>query len=168
MNRTKTNWQIVKMLQITAKGIDCREHFTAEKVVMEEIATVRKTRHTNYNINYHLVWIPKTRSKVLNKPFSTDIEEAIRMKCTTRSWNLLAMQVMPEHIHIFVSAEPKWSPARIVQELKGYTSWILRKKYATLRKYRQKELWAPSYYCGTAGHVSQEQVARYIMEQTRH
>ncbi|MFH1637679.1 MAG: transposase, partial [Candidatus Woesearchaeota archaeon] len=44
--------------------------------------------------------------------------------------------------------------------------YVLRKKYATMRKFRKEELWAPSYYCGTAGHVSQEQVRRYIMEQT--
>lgn len=165
MTRTKTGWKIVEMLQ--QPNIDCSAHFKADKIVMGEIAKVRKARHAKYNINYHLVWIPKARAKVMNRPFSGDIEKAIKIKCKSREWKLLAIQVMPDHVHLFVSAPPKWAPAKIVQELKGFTSWMMRRKYATLRKYREKELWAPSYYCGTAGHVSQEQVARYIEEQTR-
>jgi len=168
MNRTKTNWKIVKQIEQNAIGVDCTEHFRIENVVMEEIAKVRKTRHSKYNINYHIVWIPKTRAKILNRPFDKDLEEAIRLKCKKRKWHLLAMQIMPDHVHLFVSAEPKWAPAKIVQELKGFTAWLLRKKYATLRMFREKELWTSSYYCGTAGHVSQEQVVRYIMEQTKH
>ena len=74
---------------------------------------------------------------------------------------------MPEHIHFFMSAPPKWAPAKIIQRIKGIVSKRIREKIPILRKFRREELWADSYYVGTAGHVSQEQVVRYIAEQTK-
>ena len=55
MARTKTNWEIVNGLQQNAAGIDCKEHFSLADDAKIEIAKVRKTRHSVYNINYHLV-----------------------------------------------------------------------------------------------------------------
>jgi hypothetical protein len=69
MARTKTNWEVVKQLQQNALHIDCKDHFTLGENAKVEIAKIRKTRHSVYNINYNMVWIPKTRMKVLSKPF---------------------------------------------------------------------------------------------------
>jgi hypothetical protein len=69
MGITKTNWEIVNMLQRNSAGINCKEHFALGENAKIEIAKVRKTRHSVYNINYHLVWIPKTRMRVLTSPF---------------------------------------------------------------------------------------------------
>jgi putative transposase len=77
----------------------------------------------------------------------------------------MALQVMPDHAHFFVSAPPKWDPARIVQSLKAWTSKDLREKFAIIKKTRfSDDFWASSYYCETAGHVSAEVVAKYIRE----
>lgn len=105
MAKTKTEWKIVKMLEKNAIGINCSEHFKADKIVVEEIAKVRKTRHAKYNINYHIVWIPKTRAKILNRPFDEDVKKALMLKCETRGWNMLAMQLMPDHVHISLSVQ---------------------------------------------------------------
>lgn len=166
MPRTKTNWEIVNMLQQNAANINCREHFRLADDAKIEIAKVRKTRHAVYNINYHLVWIPKTRMKILNKPFKGVVENTINRVCAWNGWNSLALQIMPDHVHFFVSAPPKWSPSRIVQSLKAWTSRDLREKFSIIRQTRPEtnDFWASSYYCGTAGHVSAEQVARYIRE----
>ena len=57
---------------------------------------------------------------------------------------------------------------RIIQLLKQETSRHLRDKYAIIRQTRTTDdFWATGYYCGTAGHVSADQVARYILEQTK-
>ena len=77
------------------------------------------------------------------------------------------MEVMPNHIHFFMSAPPTWAPSDIMKNLKGIVSRRIREKYPVLTKYRKEGLWADSYYVGTAGHVSQEQVVRYIAEQTK-
>ena len=166
--RTNTNWSIVKELQQSAAHIDCKEHFRLAQDAKVEIAKVRKTRHSSYNINYHLVWIPKTRMKVLTKPFDQTVKETIERVCAWHDWTPMALQVMPDHVHFFVSAPPKWAPAQVVQHLKAWTSRDLREKYAIIRKTRHvDDFWASSYYCGTAGHVSAEVVARYIRENTK-
>lgn len=165
---TNTNWETVNMLQQNAAGIDCKEHFNLAEDTKVEIARVRRTRHSVYNINYHLVWIPKTRMKILNAPFKQTVEETIRRVCAFKQWTPLSLQVMPDHLHLFISAPPKWSPTKIVQILKSWTSKDLREKYSIIRQTRHTDdLWASSYYCGTAGHVSADVVARYIRENTR-
>ena len=165
MARTKTNWEIVNELQQNAARIDCKEHFALADNAKIEIAKVRKTRHAVYNINYHLVWIPKTRMKVLVSPFRDTIEQTLYRVCAWNGWTAMALQVMPDHVHFFVSAPPKYAPTQIVQNLKAWTSRDLRERFAIIRQTRfADDFWASSYYCGTAGHVSAEVVARYIRE----
>ena len=165
ISRTNTNWNVVQRLNTTAATIDCKEHFSLARDAMIEVGRVRKTRHNKYNINYHLVWIPKTRMKIVVSPFKDVVEETVKRVCAWHGWNALALQIMPDHVHFFVSAPPKWAPAKIVQSLKAWTGRDLRCKFSTIRETRlTKDFWARGFYCGTAGHVSAEQVARYIME----
>lgn len=170
MGRTNTNWEAVNLFQDRAWNINCKEHFRLKKyeITIKEIATVRYGIHCKYNINYHFVWIPKTRMKILVEPFKTEVTKYIDTICLRNKWHPLALEIMADHIHFFLSAHPKWAPMRIIQLIKQETSKKLRKKFASIRDTRYSEdLWATGYYCGTAGHVSADQVARYIMEQTR-
>jgi putative transposase len=76
---------------------------------------------------------------------------------------------MPDHVHLFVSAPPKFSPAEIVRLFKGITSRRLKPEFAVLRRHYWGEKatpWAESYYVGTAGHVSAETIQRSIENQT--
>ena len=170
MGKTKTNWNIVRRFEQEAKKINCKEHFRLKKyeITLKEIATVRYGTHCKYNVNYHLVWIPKTRMNIMVEPFRTDIHDQIMHICQRNHWHPLALEIMPDHLHFFISAHPKWAPMKIVQLIKQETSKKLRTKYSTIRDTRTtKSFWATGYYCGTAGHVSAEQVARYITEQTK-
>ena len=169
MGKTNTNWKAVNIFQDRAKETDCSEHFRLKKyeVTIKEIAKVRYGTHCKYNINYHFVWIPKTRMKILVEPFKSDVEKWIILICQRNLWNPLALEIMADHLHFFISAHPKWAPMKIVQLLKQETSRNLRQKYASIRETRiSQDFWATGYYCGTAGHVSADQVARYIIEQT--
>jgi len=85
---------------------------------------------------------------------------------------LLALEIMPNHLHLFVGALPTHTPFKIVKQLKGNTSIQLRRvfpylKYLGYQKHYKKfpSLWARGYYCGSAGHVSQDSVKKYILEQ---
>ena len=169
MARTQTNWRLVARLSKAAAFINCKDHFRLAREEMIEIGKVRKSRHNKYNINYHLVWIPKTRMQILVRPFKKVVEHTIKRVCAYKHWHALALQVMPDHVHFFVSAPPKWSPTKIVQCLKSWTSRELRQQFSTIRETRNiKDFWARGFYCGTAGHVSAEQVARYILENRTH
>ena len=168
MVKTNTNWEIVNYLQQNSAQINCKEHFRLADNAKTEIAKVRKTRHAVYNINYHMVWIPKTGMKILGKPFDEEIRQTISRVCTYNNWVPMALQVMPDHVHLFISAPPKYAPAQVVQSLKAWTSRDLREKFATIRATRYSDdFWASSYYCGTAGHVSADTVARYIRENSK-
>jgi len=76
------------------------------------------------------------------------------------------MEVMPDHIHVFISAPPFEAPTDIVKVLKGVTARRLFMEFPDLKKKLWKgSVWSPSYYVGTAGHVSAETIKRYIEEQ---
>lgn len=74
------------------------------------------------------------------------------------------MEIMPDHVHIFVKSSPVNSPHYIVQQLKGFTSRMLREEFPTLKS-RLPTLWTRSYYCESIGHISEDTVRRYIEEQ---
>jgi putative transposase len=169
MGKTNTNWNAVHLFKGRTTKIDCKEHFRLKKyeVTMKEVAKVRYGIHCKYNINYHFVWIAKTRMKILVEPFRSYTENCILSTCKRNYWNPLALEIMPDHIHFFVSAHPKWAPMKIVQLLKQESSKKLRERFASIRHTRKtNDFWATGYYVGVAGHVSAQQVARYILEQT--
>jgi len=153
-----------------AEKINCKEHFNPREfdLTMEKIAKIRKTRNCKYNINFHFTWIPKTRAKILVEPFKSDVKKFLLETCQEKEWDPLALQIMADHLHFFMSAPPKWAPSKIIQELKADSSRKLRKKYSIIRQMRSTDdFWASGYYVGTAGHVTAENVARYIAEQNR-
>jgi putative transposase len=126
---------------------------------------VGKTRYTHYTIAYHLVWIPKYRRKVLTGDVQVETKRLIAECCERHGLTLLAQQTDEDHIHVCVSAPPRFSPALIANLLKGYSSRFLREKFPHLGKIcRQEQLWTQAYYVGTAGHVSAETIKRYIAE----
>ena len=115
-----------------------------------------------------IFFVPKTRMNILVEPFRSFIENDIYTICRKKEWHPLALEIMPDHIHFFMSAHPKWAPMEVIKHVKQMTSRHLREKFYTIRETRTTEdFWATGYYCGTAGHVSAEQVARYILEQTK-
>jgi putative transposase len=75
-----------------------------------------------------------------------------------------ALEVMPDHVHLFVESDPMRCVAEIVNRLKGFTSRILREEFPSLRS-RLPTLWSRSYYAGSVEHVSAQTVERYITSQ---
>lgn len=144
-------------------------HFKPTEKLKKQLKSIRTTSHATYNINYHIIWIPKYRKPILGHAKLKEILETIlRGQCKAREWDILALEIQPDHIHLFLSAPPIWSPSEIVNILKGNTSRQLRLVFPYLKRNVRKHLWADGYYCGTAGHISQEQVRRYIEEQNKH
>jgi len=125
------------------------------------------TPHSAYTINYHLVWIPRNRKKVLVGPVEARLKELLAEIATQNGLEIIAVEVMPDHVHLFVRAPPKFSPAEIVRLFKGITTRRLRKEFESIRHQYWGEhatLWAEGYSVGTAGHISAETIQRYIEE----
>jgi putative transposase len=85
-------------------------------------------------------------------------------KSTELGMTIHALEVMPDHVHLFVASDPTRCVAEIVNRLKGYTSRVLRQEYPSLRS-RLPTLWSRSYFAGSVGHVSAATIERYIAEQ---
>jgi len=115
-------------------------------------------------LNYHFVWCPKYRRKVLVENIQKRLEEHIRLKCQELNCEVLALSIQSDHVHLFVKASPKLAPNRIIGEIKGYTSRLLRQEFPELRS-KLPTLWTRSYFVSTHGHVSDEMIQKYIEEQ---
>ena len=111
-----------------------------------------------FSLKYHLVWCPKYR-RVDNR-----LKELIAETAEEHGMTVHTMEVMPDHVHLFVEADPTLSVAEIVNRFKRRSSRILRQEYASLRS-RLPTLWSRSYYAGSVGAVSEGVVRRYIEAQ---
>lgn len=114
-----------------------------------------------YDLGYHVVWCPKYRRPVLSGRAGQRCRELIEEKCAERGWRIVACEVMPDHVHLFVKAHPKDSPSLVANQLKGFTSRRLRDEFPWLRS-RLPTLWSRSYFVATVGAVSAATVQRYI------
>ncbi|RQD83798.1 MAG: IS200/IS605 family transposase [Methanocalculus sp. MSAO_Arc2] len=117
-------------------------------------------------MGYHLIWCPKYRRKVLTSPVSERLSILLLEKADEIGVAIETMEIMPDHIHLFVKTKPTASPHWVVQQLKSYTSRILRQEFAPLRT-RLPSLWTRSYYVESCGHISEDVVKKYIEDQKR-
>ena len=126
----------------------------------------RSTRHAVYNINYHIVWIPKYRKNILIGKIELRLKEMLYEVAENYGYEILGMEVMPDHIHLFVSAPPRYAPADVVKKFKGVTGSKLFLEFPFLRRQLRKgKIWTRSYFVGTAGTVTSETIRKYIDEQ---
>jgi putative transposase len=101
---------------------------------------------------------------VLVSPVDDRIKELLVETAEEHGMTVHSMEVMPDHVHLFVEADPTLSVAEIVNRFKGRSSRILRQEFASLRT-RLPTLWSRSYYAGSVGAVSEGVVRRYIEAQ---
>ena len=125
-------------------------------------------RNFVYQTAYHVVWCPKYRKSILTGSIADESKRLIEGICLERNWSVLALEVQPDHIHLFVSIPPSTSVADAVKILKGSTARKLFVRFPELKKQLWGgHLWSPSYYVGTASNVSSETIQKYI-ERTEH
>ena len=125
----------------------------------------KHARNKVFLINYHLIWCPKRRKKVLVDGVKTRLENIIYDVTKELGIDILAIEVMPDHVHLFVSAYPDIPVHKIIKRIKGRSSHDLRKEFAALLKL--PTLWTHSYFVSTAGNVSSETIQKYIEAQSK-
>ena len=118
------------------------------------------------NINYHFVWCTKYRKAVLT--FPNDVKTILTDICTKYAWIIRAVEVIEDHIHLFITTPPFDAPSKIAKIVKGSSARQLFLMHPELKKELWGgHLWSPSYYGGTAGMVSAEIIKRYIEDQKK-
>ena len=145
----------------------------------------KRSNHTVYNVNYHFVWYPKSSKAKLcvhrgisdpaqyRHPILGAIEDSLessfREVCDDYSYEILSLHISSDHVHLFLSAHPKYAPTEIVRTVKSITAREMWQQHESLL---QEYLWGggfweESYYVGTAGDVSTDTIEQYI-ERTEH
>jgi putative transposase len=124
----------------------------------------RRTETAVFLLNYHLIWCPKRRKKVLGGSIAARLEHLLREAAQEMGCEVIELAIQPDHLHFFVSAMPDVAPNQLVARFKGRTSRILRKEFPVLM--RMPSLWTRSYFVSTAGNVSSEAVREYIAAQS--
>ena len=101
--------------------------------------------------------------KVLVGEIAEELKKINEKLAVDNGFILHTQEVMPDHVHLFITAHPKWSPSQIVKIMKGGSARKLFLKFPELReKLWRGHLWNPSYYVGTVGDITKEVVERYI------
>ncbi|WP_238655400.1 IS200/IS605 family transposase [Paenibacillus piscarius] len=111
-------------------------------------------------INYHFVSCPRYRRKLLVDQVEKQFKQIVMEICSEQDRQLLAMEVMPDHMHIFLNARPTDSPAELKAKLKGITSRRLREQCKHLN--HLPSLWTRFYFVNTAGNISSETIKQYV------
>lgn len=123
----------------------------------------RRTENSVSSINYHFVFVPKRRKPVLVQDVAQRLQDIIFGLVSEHGWKLIALEIMPDHVHFFINAPTHESPADIARWVKGRASKLLRDEFPHLKKL--PSLWTPTYFVSTTGQVSTEIVRQYIENQ---
>ena len=81
----------------------------------------KRSNHTVYNVNYNFVWCPKYRYAIL-EPIEDSLESSFRDVCDEYGYEILSLHISPDHVHLFLSAHPKYAPSEIVRTVKSITA----------------------------------------------
>ena len=117
-----------------------------------------------YLNQYHIIFCPKYRRKVLVDDIERDLKEIFHIVAMEKQVEIKALEIMPDHVHMFIAFDPRQPLHELIILFKGRSSKILRDKYPKLKS-RIPSLWTRSYFCCTIGHISEETIHQYIENQ---
>ena len=124
----------------------------------------KSNRNVVYSSKYHVVWCPKYRRKILIDEIAERLETILRGTCAELEAEILALEIMPDHIHLLVEVDPQFGIHRLVKRLKGRSSRFLRQEYAELRS-RLPTLWTHRYFVSTVGGAPLSAIKKYVEQQ---
>ncbi len=129
---------------------------------------IRRAKHAVYDLKYHLVWIPKYRKHILDKEVSDYLKAMFNKIAEEYEFKIDTMEVMKDHVHIFVEVPPKYSPSQVVQIMESISAREVFREFPDLRKQLWAgELWNDGYFVRSVGDkVTADIIRKYIEYQT--
>lgn len=122
--------------------------------------------HLTYSCQYHVVFCPKYRRKILTHPYDEELKRIILQVAEKYNFKIIEMEVMPDHVHLIIDCNPRFDIMECVKKIKGTSANILRKNFPELKS-RIPTLWTRASFISTVGSVSLEVVKKYIEEQKK-
>lgn len=119
-----------------------------------------------YSLQYHIAWVTKYRKPILIGDIESDIREYLLETLKSLDRISIAMEIMPDHIHLLVDCKPQLRLSDAIKILKGNTArWLFLKHPEMKKQLGGGHLWNPSYFVATVSDRTLEQVKYYINSQ---
>jgi putative transposase len=131
------------------------------------MSPIRRTRHAVYDLKYHLVWVPKYRKLVLKGDLAKRLKEVFHEIADRYEFEIDTMEVKEDHVHLFLTAPPRYSPSQIVQIMKSISAKVVFREFPQVEEQLWGgELWSDGYFVRSVGDkVTSEVIRRYIKYQ---
>ena len=126
----------------------------------------RKLSQTIWHCQYHIVWVPKYRFKILTGKVAKEVENCVRAFSEQQSCEILELNVQIDHVHVVVMVPPKLSISDFLETVKGRTAIRVFNKFRHLKKkpYRGNHFWTKGYCVDTIG-LDSEMIRKYVKYQ---
>ena len=123
--------------------------------------------HAKHSIGYHIIFCPKYRNAVFQKPVDVSLKTILHKTATCYGWKIHPLEVMPDHVHIFIQSDHTTAPVDIAKTLKSVSAVALFREYPTLKRKRfwGSGLWSRGVFYSAVGHISEDAVRKYIETQ---
>ncbi|MEU2170061.1 IS200/IS605 family transposase [Micromonospora chersina] len=125
---------------------------------------LRSNSNIVFQCAFHVVWCPKYRRRVLGGRVEERLKQLIREVVEEKGAWLVALEVMPDHVHLLVEVDPQFGVHKLVKAIKARTSRVLREEFPSLRS-RLPTLWTNSYFVATTGGAPLAAVEEYVEQQ---
>ena len=126
---------------------------------------IKQTAHSSYRCEYHIVFAPKYRRKIIYKELRQDIIDIFKKLCKEMKVEIIEGEACPDHIHLLVSIPPYMSIAQFVGTLKSKSALMIFDRHANLKyKYGSRSFWCRGYYVDTV-RKNVNAIERYIRNQ---
>ena len=129
--------------------------------ISNSLKQYKTSEHLVYSCQYHVIFCPKYRRKVLNPPYDTALKEMFCNVAAKYNFSILDMEVMPDHVHMLIDCNPRFGIIECVKKLKATTAHDMREKFPELKK-RLPTLWTRASFISSVGAVSLDVVKQYI------
>lgn len=117
-----------------------------------------------YKNQFLIIFCPKYRRKVLVDGVDIRLKEILFDIAKEKDVEIKALEIMPDHVHIFIDFDPRLTLHKIIKDFKGISARILREEFPYLKS-KLPSLWTRSYFACSVGHISEETIKEYIENQ---
>ncbi len=131
------------------------------------MSPIKRTSHAVYDLKYHMVWVPKYRKMMLRGDLAKRIKEVFAEIAEKYEFEIDTMEVKDDHVHLFLSAPPRYSPSGIVQIMKSISAKMVFKEFPEVKEQLWGgEFWSDGFFVRSVGDkVTSEIIRRYIKYQ---
>jgi len=126
----------------------------------------KTTTNATYDIQYHFVWIPKYRKRVLTGLIKERLDQLLHECSEINQFEIMELSIQPDHVHLLLSAKPRYAPSEIMRLIKGGSSRVIRQEFPEIEEFLWGDsFWADGYFVSTHSTMTEDIIKEYIRNQ---